>query len=43
METRIVNGRITLDLKPALGNRSRGVEDAAIREKIRSIVAKVVA
>ena len=31
-----------INLKPHLGNRSRGVDDAAIREKIRKIVGKLV-
>lgn len=31
-----------INLKPALGNRSRGVEDEQVRQKIRSIVKKLV-
>lgn len=31
-----------INLKPALGNRSRGVEDKNIQEKIRKIVSKLV-
>jgi hypothetical protein len=31
-----------INLKPAFGNRSRGVEDEAIRAKIRAIVEKIV-
>ena len=31
-----------INLKPNLGNRSRGVEDFDIREKIRQIVNKIV-
>lgn len=31
-----------VNLKPAFGNRSRGVEDEAVREKIISIVNKLV-
>ncbi|MEK7185232.1 MAG: DUF5674 family protein [Patescibacteria group bacterium] len=31
-----------INLKPALGNRTRGVGDAAIKEKIREIVGKIV-
>lgn len=31
-----------INLKPSLGNRSRGVEDPAIREKITGIVGKLV-
>lgn len=32
-----------VNLKPALGNRSRGVEDLEIQEKIRDIVNRLVA
>lgn len=32
-----------VNLKPALGNRSRGIEDPAIREKIKEIVGRLVA
>ncbi len=31
-----------VDLRPSRGNRSRGVEDPAIRERILAIVAKLV-
>lgn len=31
-----------INLKPALGNRSRGVEDKDVQEKIRKIVTKLV-
>jgi len=31
-----------INLKPALNNRSRGVEDAGVRGKIREIVGKLV-
>ena len=31
-----------VNIKPSLGNRSRGIEDSAIREKIRNIVKKLV-
>ncbi len=31
-----------INLKPALGNRSRSVEDKDIQQKIRNIVAKLV-
>lgn len=31
-----------VNLKPAYGNRSRGVEDASVQDKIRSIVNKIV-
>ena len=31
-----------INLRPAQGNRSRGVEDAKTQEKIRSIVSKLV-
>lgn len=31
-----------INLKPAFGNRSRGVEDADIQKKIREIVGKLV-
>ena len=31
-----------INLKPASGNRTRGVEDEAIRAKIRAIVHKIV-
>ena len=31
-----------INLKPSYGNRSRGVEDVAIQEKIKNIVAKLV-
>lgn len=31
-----------INLKPSLGNRSRGIEDAKIKEKIRNIVKKLV-
>lgn len=31
-----------INLKPSFGNRSRGVEDATIREKIKQIVEKLV-
>ncbi len=31
-----------INLRPSLGNRSRGVEDAAIRERIRRIVTDLV-
>lgn len=31
-----------VNLKPAFGNKSRGVEDSLIREKIRKIVEKLV-
>ncbi|HVM76838.1 MAG TPA: DUF5674 family protein [Candidatus Paceibacterota bacterium] len=31
-----------INLKPAYGNRSRGVEDVAIQEKIKNIVRKLV-
>jgi hypothetical protein len=31
-----------INIRPALGNRSRGVEDAALREVIRSIVASLL-
>ncbi len=31
-----------INLKPALGNRSRSVEDEATREKVRAIVKKLV-
>lgn len=31
-----------VNLKPLLGNRTRGVEDTAIQEQIRAIVAKLV-
>ena len=31
-----------INLKPAFGNRSRGVENAEIRDKIRAIVKKLV-
>lgn len=32
-----------INLKPTLGNRSRGIEDSRIREKIEKIVKKLVA
>ncbi len=32
-----------VNLKPASGNRSRGVEDPALRERIRAVVGKLVA
>lgn len=32
-----------INLKPLLGNRSRGVEDAKIREKVREVVERLVA
>ena len=32
-----------INLKPALGNRSRGVDDPGIREKIQAIVDRLVA
>lgn len=31
-----------INLKPALGNRSRGVENSQTREKIKSIVKKLI-
>ena len=31
-----------INLKPAFGNRTRGVEDPNIREKIRTIVKKLI-
>jgi len=31
-----------INLKPALGNRTRGVEDPAIREKIAALVKQLV-
>jgi hypothetical protein len=31
-----------INLKPSLGNRTRGVEDATIREKIIVIVNKLI-
>jgi len=31
-----------INLKPALGNKTRGVEDETIRQKIRKIVDRVV-
>lgn len=31
-----------VNLKPAYGNRSRGVEDPTIQTKIRAVVAKIV-
>jgi len=31
-----------INLKPSLGNRSRGVENSEIREKIKAIVQKLV-
>lgn len=31
-----------VNLKPVLGNKTRGVEDVAIQNKIREIVAKIV-
>ena len=31
-----------INVKPASGNRSRGVEDAALREKIERIVKKLI-
>lgn len=31
-----------INLKPSFGNRSRGVEDAAIREQIKKIVEKLI-
>ena len=31
-----------INLKPALGNRSRGVEDEGVRAKVRGIVARLV-
>lgn len=31
-----------MNLKPALGNKTRGVEDSAIREKITTIVAQLI-
>jgi hypothetical protein len=31
-----------INLRPASGNRSRGVDDPAIRDRIRAIVARMV-
>ena len=31
-----------VNIKPAVGNRSRGVEDKAIQDKIRTIVGKLI-
>lgn len=31
-----------INLKPSLGNRTRGVDDAEIREKIKKIVKKLI-
>lgn len=31
-----------INLKPAFGNRSRGVEDSGVREKIKEIVKKLI-
>ncbi len=31
-----------INLKPSYGNRTRGIEDPAIREKIKNIVKKLV-
>ncbi|MDP3093185.1 MAG: DUF5674 family protein [bacterium] len=31
-----------INLKPSFGNRSRGVEDAAVREKIERIIQKLI-
>jgi len=31
-----------INIRPSQGNRSRGVEDAALREKIREIVGRLV-
>ena len=31
-----------INLKPAYGNRSRGVDDPDIREKIKAVIAKLV-
>ena len=31
-----------INLKPSFGNRSRGVEDAVIREKIEKVVQKLI-
>ena len=31
-----------INLKPVLGNKSRGVEDRSIQDKIREIVSKIV-
>ena len=31
-----------INLKPAFGNRSRGVDDPDIREKIKAVVAKLI-
>ena len=31
-----------VNIKPALGNRSRGVEDKAIQQKIKEIVAALI-
>lgn len=31
-----------INLRPSQGNRSRGVDDASLREKIRSVVASLV-
>lgn len=32
-----------INIRPSQGNRSRGVEDAAVREKVRAIVERLVA